>query len=202
MRITNYGGVIMGLLTWILVILGVLAVYGVTIYNALIAMIESVKNNEKQIDIQLDRRYKVFESLINVVKKYMDYEKSTLKDVVALRNQAQTAKSAGDGSARIAAENKISQIAGGINAVFEQYPDLKADKNAMQLQEEIVNTENKLTYAKQAFNDSIERYNAKKKSLFPSVIVGIASSKLDFNFPYWQLDAADIKSKEDYKVDL
>src|SRR5476649_2160300 len=94
-------------------------------YNRLIAQIEAVRNNEKEIDIQLDRRFKVFESLINVVKKYMDYEQTTLKDVVALRNQAQQAKASGDEKTRIEAENKISGIAGKINVVFEQYPQLK-----------------------------------------------------------------------------
>lgn len=188
------------------IVLGIIIVllfgYVVMTYNALIAMIEAVRNNEKQIDIQLDRRYKVFESLINVVKKYMDYEQSTLKQVVGLRTAAENAKSKGDADGRMAAENKISGILGGINAVFEQYPDLKANQNAMQLQEEIVNTENKLAYAKQAFNDSIERYNAKKKSFFVSMIVSWFSSKLDFKFPYWQLSDGDVKSKEDYTVKL
>lgn len=186
----------------ILVILLVLAGYIVSVYNALIGMIEAVKNNEKQIDIQLDRRYKVFESLINVVRKYMDYEKTTLKDVVALRNQAQNAKNTGDDQSRMDAENKISGILGGINLVFEQYPDLKANQNAMQLQEEIVSTENKLAYSKQAYNDSIETYNAKKKSFFPSMVVSWFRSKLDFDFAYWQLSQEQVKSQEDYKVNL
>jgi LemA protein len=185
-----------------LVIIVLLFIYFMVTYNKLIAMIETVKNNEKQIDIQLDRRFKVFESLINVVKKYMDYEKSTLKEVVALRNQAQTAKNNNDPQARMQAENAISKIAGGINLVFEQYPDLKANQNALQLQEEIVNTENKLAYSKQAFNDSIEQYNATKKSLLPSVVVSIAKTKLDQNFTYWQLDEADVKAKEAYTVKL
>lgn len=187
----------------IILILAVLVgAYVVMIYNTLIAMIEAVNNNEKQIDIQLDRRYKVFESLINVVKKYMDYEKSTFKEVVALRNQAVSAKQAGDDKTRMAAENKISGILSGLNVVFEQYPDLKANQNAMQLQEEIVSTENKLAYAKQAFNDSIERYNAKKKSFFPAVVVQFFSSKLDFDFTYWQLSEDKVKAQEDYKVEL
>src|SRR5579871_262574 len=141
----------------LIIILAVLG-YCVLIYNKLIAQIETVRNNQKQIDIQLDRRFKVFESLINVVKKYMDYEQTTLKDVVALRNQAQTAKANGDEAGRIEAENKISTIASNLNVVFERYPDLKANQNCMQLQEEIVNTENKLAYSKQAYNDAIERY--------------------------------------------
>lgn len=185
-----------------LIIVALLLAYFVVTYNKLVAKVEAVKNNEKQIDIQLDRRFKVFESLINTVKKYMDYEQSTLKDVVALRNQAQTAKTSNDPEARMQAENKISAIASGINVVFEQYPDLKANQNALQLQEEIVSTENKLAYAKQAFNDSIEQYNAYKKSLFPSVVVKVSSAKLDVDFKYWQLDSEDVKSKEAYTVHL
>ena len=186
-----------------IVIIIALFAFMIAVYNRLIRMIESVNNNQRQIDIQLDRRYKVFESLIEVVKKYMDYEKSTLKDVVALRNQAQTAKASGDDKARIAAENGISQIASGINLVFEQYPDLKANQNALQLQEEIVSTENKLTYAKQAFNDSIERYNAEKKSFFQSMIVSVFGSKLDKQFEYWNLGGADkVAEKEAYTVKL
>src|SRR4029078_4304982 len=174
----------------ILIILLALVGYIILTYNRLIAQIEAVRNNQKQIDIQLDRRFKVFESLINVVKKYMDYEKTTLKDVVALRNQAQQAQASGNEKERIAAENKISDIASNINVVFEQYPDLKANQNVMQLQEEIVSTENKLAYAKQSYNDSIENYNADKKSFFASMVVGIFKGKLDFDFPYWQLSEA------------
>ncbi|MDR3477084.1 MAG: LemA family protein [Gammaproteobacteria bacterium] len=171
-------------------------------YNTLIAQIEATRNNQKQIDVQLDRRFKVFESLINVVKKYMDYEQTTLKDVVALRSQAQAAKASGDEQGRIAAENKISQIASGINLVFEQYPDLKANQNAMQLQEEIVSTENKLAYAKQSYNDSIEHYNATKKSFFTAMIVAMFRAKLDFDFSYWQLSPEKIAAQEDYTVKL
>lgn len=187
---------------FVIVVLVLLAVLFVSIYNKLIAYIEAVKNNEKQIDIQLDRRYKVFESLINVVRKYMDYEQTTLKDVVALRTQAEAAKASGNTQERIDAENKISGILGGINAVFEQYPDLKANQNAMQLQEEIVSTENKLAYAKQAFNDSIERYNAYKKSLMQSMVVSCFPTKLDFNFVYWQLTNEQVQQQENYTVKL
>lgn len=186
----------------IIVVLVVLFIWMISIYNKLIAQIEAVNNNQKQIDIQLDRRFKVFESLINIVKNYMDYEKSTLKDVVALRNQAQQAAASGDDAARIAAENKISDIASKINLVFEQYPDLKANQNALQLQEEVVNTENKLAYAKQAYNDSIEVYNATKKSFFEAMIVSLFASKLDKNFVYWNLPEAKIAEQENYTVKL
>jgi LemA protein len=197
------GGKIMSTLIVIIVVLVILFGLFVMIYNSLIALIEAVKNNKKQIDIQLDRRYKVFESLINVVKKYMNYEQTTLKDVVALRNKAQKAQGDGDEKTRIAAENGISKIASNLNFVFENYPDLKADKNALQLQEEIVNTENKLTFSKQAYNDSIEKYNATKKSFFQSIVVGMFKGKLDFDFPYWSLPSEeDVKAKEAYKVEL
>jgi len=169
-------------------------------YNKLIRMIEAIRNNERQIDVQLDRRFKVFQSLINTVKEYMDYEKSTLKDIVALRAQATAAKDQGDPQARMAAENAISRIAGNINVVFEQYPQLKANQNALQLQEEIVATENRLAYAKQAYNDSIERYNATKASFFESMVVKVFSSQLDKNFPYWSIDDATRQTQENYTV--
>jgi LemA protein len=186
----------------VLIIVIALGGYVVMTYNILIALIEAIRNNQKQIDIQLDRRFKVFESLINVVKKYMDYEQTTLKDVVALRNQAEQAKVSGNENARMLAENKISEIASNINLVFEQYPDLKANQNCLQLQEEIVSTENKLAYAKQSFNDSIEKYNATKKSFFASMVVGIFKGKLDFDFPYWQLGEDKVKANEEYTVKL
>ncbi len=184
----------------ILVIILVVGFWAIGIFNNLIGLIEAINNNKRQIDIQLDRRYKVFESLIESVKKYMDYEKTTLKEVVALRNQAQAAKAAGNEKARMAAENGISQIASGLNVVFEQYPDLKANQNVIQLQEEIVNTENKLAYSKQAYNDSIERYNAKKKSFFESLVVSFFPNKLDKIFEYWSLPDDQIKAHEDYTV--
>lgn len=186
----------------VLVIVLCIIFWFIGIYNSLIRLIEAVRNNQKQVDIQLDRRFKVFESLINVVKKYMDYEKTTLSDVVALRNKAQAAHDSGDEKTRMEAENGISKIASGINVVFEQYPDLKASQNALQLQEEIVSTENKLAFAKQALNDSIERYNATKKSFPNTVVVSMFSSQLDQEFLYWQLPKEVVEERESYTVKL
>lgn len=183
-----------------LIIVALVAFWIISTYNTMIALIEAINNNKKQIDIQLDRRFKVLESLIESVKKYMDYEQTTLKDVVALRNQAQVAKASGDESARMAAENGISHIASGLNLVFEQYPDLKANQNVLQLQEEIVNTENKLAYSKQAYNDGVERYYAKKKSFLEGMVVSFFSTVLNFDFVYWGLSDDQIKQKEDYTV--
>jgi len=186
-----------------IVIIATLAIAGyiVLTYNKLIALIEAVRNNQKQIDIQLDRRFKVFESLINVLKKYMDYEKSTLSQVTELRTKAQAAHEQGDEKTRIGLEDKISGIAAGINLVFEQYPNLKANENALQLQEEIVNTENKLTFAKQACNDSIEVYNATKKSVFPALVAAVFT-QLNVPFEYWQLSKETVEEKEKYTVQL
>jgi LemA protein len=192
---------------WIIIVIALFIIgYVVATYNTLIAMIEAVRNNQKQIDIQLDRRFKVFESLINVVRKYMDYEQTTLKDVVALRNQALQAKAQGDEKARMVAEDKISQIATNLQPtlqlVVEQYPDLKASGNVQQLQEEIVSTENKLAFAKQAYNSSIEQYNARKKSFFTSMVVASFRRALDITFEYWALSAETIATQEKYTVKL
>ncbi len=184
----------------VLVVVASVLMWVIAIYNKLIALIEAINNNKRQIDIQLDRRFKVFQSLIEAVKKYMDYEQTTLKDVVALRNQAQAAKEGGDEKGRIAAEEGISKIVSGLSVVFERYPDLKASENVMQLQEEIVNTENKLAYAKQAYNDGVERYNAKKKSFFESIVVSLFAARLDKTFEYWGLPEDQIKSHEEYTV--
>ncbi len=192
----------MNTLIILLIIIAVIVVWFISIYNTLIQLIEAVRNNQKQVDIQLDRRFKVFESLINVVKNYMDYEKSTLSQVVSLRNQSIQAEKTGDQKGRIDAENAISRIASNISVVFEQYPNLKANENAMQLQEEIVNTENKLAFSKQALNDSIERYNATKKSFIQSMVVSLSPSKLDVNFEYWQLPQETIQDRENYTVKL
>ncbi|HBC72180.1 MAG TPA: LemA family protein, partial [Coxiellaceae bacterium] len=190
----------MGTLFLFIIAIALVLGWFVMIYNKLIRMIEVVNNNKNQIDVQLDRRYKVYESLIEVVKKYMDYEKTTLKEVVALRSQAQKSLASGDESGRIKAEEAISKIGAGINLVFEQYPDLKADKNALQLQEEIVNTENKLTFSKQSYNDSIEQYAATSKSLLESFVVGVFPNKLLKNFAYWGISDDERKKQEDYKV--
>jgi LemA protein len=192
----------MSMLVVVSIVLVLVIVWTIAVYNKLIRMIEEVNNNKQQIDVQLDRRFKVYESLIEVVKKYMDYEKTTLKDVVALRSQAQKANQAGDEKGRMVAEDAISKLGANINLLFEQYPDLKANQNAMQLQEEIVSTENKLAFSKQAYNDSIEKYNAKRKSFFESVVVGMFGTKLLKDFMYWGISEEQRTKQEEYKVKL
>lgn len=188
-----------------IVILAIVAfvIFAIVTYNTLVAKIEAVENSKRQIDVQLDSRFKIFQGLLSTVRKVMDYEQTVLKEVVQLRSQAQAAKSETDAKgnpkepdykAQFAAEEKISQIAGQMNVVFEQYPQLGALDNVKHLQEEIVSTERKLAFSKQAYNDSIEDYNIARKSFFGSIIVMIDRKKLDHDYAYWQL--SEVKHKE------
>lgn len=174
-------------------------IYTTYSYNRIIGLIEAIRNNQRQIDIQLDRRFKVFESLIEVVKKHMDFESSTLREIVSLRQQS---IQAGNQRSKIAHEEAISTILGNINMVFEQYPTLQSSKHAIELQEEIVSTENKLSFAKQAYNDSIEQYTAYTRS-FPSLlIVKLFAQTLTQQCSYWRLSDAQITTHEAYTVKL
>lgn len=178
-----------------------LLLYVVYTYNKLVTVRESVRNDLKQIDVQLDRRYKVFESLISAVSQYMNYEQTVLKDVVSLRSQAQSAKVNGDTANRVAAENQISKIAAGLNIMVEAYPDLKASNTVSQLMEEIVSTENKLAFAKQAYNDGTERFNAMILRFPVNLLVGLFGSQF-IPFVYWQLSNEDTKAKDEYIAKL
>lgn len=191
-----------------IILLIVIILYIISIYNKIISLIEETKNSKNQISIQLDRRGKVFDSLINTVKKYMDYEKTTLKDIISLRQKVVMLKNNNNSEEDIKeVENNISNLinsgefANSFNLTMEAYPDLKANQNMIQLQEEIVSTENKLSYAKQSFNDSIERYYATKKSFPANIIVNMFSS-LEQKFEYWQLDENTIKVEENKRVEF
>lgn len=186
----------------ILVILSALAAYIALTYHRLLGQIETIRNNEKQIDIQLDRRYKIFESLIHTAKKETNDEVIILKDVIELRAQAEEAKNNNNKKARMQAENQISDIATHLNVVFEQYPVLKTNENCLQLQQEILKTENKLSYARQSYNDSIEYYIASKAFLPTSLIINILRGKLDFDFTCWQLCEQKITEHPAYSVQL
>lgn len=188
--------------TTIIVFIGIFLFWIIITYNKLVRMIEVVNNNEKQIDIQLDRRYKIYESLINVVQKYMDYEATTLKKIVELRSQAEIAKTNGNELERIKQEEAISKIGFNFNAVFEQYPNLKTNESILKLQEEITSTENKLAFAKQCYNDSVEQYTATKNFLFESVLISLFSTKLFRQFNYWGFSSTEKEDKEKYKIDF
>lgn len=154
-------------------------------YRTLTAMIEMIHHNKQQLDTQLERRFATFESLIASIHQFMDYERSTLKDVITLRARAEAALSMQNEKARINAENEISKIATRLPVIFEHYPELKSGKNILQLQEEVANNENKLAYAKEAYNQSAHRFLIKKSSLIERMLIKFFADKLDKTYLVW-----------------
>ena len=162
-----------------LILLGIvvaLVVWAISVYNGLVALRNRFKNAFAQIDVQLKRRYDLIPNLVESVKGYMAHERGTLEAVVQARGSAvsaaQTAAARpGDPGAMRAlsqAEGALGGALGRLLAVFEQYPDLKANQNVLGLQEELTSTENKIAFARQAYNDSVMEYNTKRES-FPQV---------------------------------
>ena len=162
---------------WIvLAVVVVLGIWAIAIYNGLVTLRNRFKNAFSQIDVQLKRRYDLIPNLVESVKGYMAHERGTLEAVVQARGSAvsaaQTAAARpGDPAAMQAlgqAEGALGGALGRLLAVFEQYPDLKANQNVLGLQEELTSTENKIAFARQAYNDSVMEYNTKRES-FPQV---------------------------------
>ena len=161
------------------VVVGVLFVlWAVSAYNGLVALRNRYKNGFSQIDVQLKRRYDLIPNLIEVCKGYMAHEKGTLEAVIQARNQAasagqRAAANPGDPetmNALISAETALTGSLGRMFALAEAYPDLKANQNMLGLQEELTSTENKVSFARQAYNDSVMAYNTKRES-FPTMII-------------------------------
>lgn len=161
----------------LLVIIVAVVVYGIIIYNKLVSGRNETDNAFAQIDVQLTRRHDLIPNLINVAKKYMSHEKETFEAVIAARNSAQTAlKTAKDNSdesnlqALSSAEQHLNTQIGGMYALFENYPDLKANTQMSQLSEELSSTENKVAFARQHFNDMVTSYN-NSIEMFPNVLI-------------------------------
>ena len=162
----------------LLVIVVVVALWAMGIYNGLVTARNAFKNAFAQIDVQLQRRFDLIPNLVEVAKKYMAHERETLEAVIAARSAAQSGLSAakanpGDPAAMAqlaAAQNQLNAGLGRLLAVAEAYPDLKANQNMMQLTEELTSTENKVAFARQAFNDSVMAYN-NRREVFPSSVV-------------------------------
>ena len=165
----------------LLVVLVVLAAWAIGIYNGLITGRNAYKNAFAQIDVQLQRRYDLIPNLVETAKGYMKHERETLEAVIAARGAAMSglkaaAANPGDPTAMQAlagAEGQLTGALGRLLAVAEAYPDLKANQNMMQLSEELTSTENKVAFARQAYNDSVMGYNNKRET-FPSSIVANA----------------------------
>ena len=171
----NIGVIILAGLVGLAVIVG-LWVMG--IYNGLIRKRNAKDNNYSQIGIQLTRKYDLIPNLVKLVKGYMKHERTTLEEVIQARNMAANANAAvsanpSDPAAMkqmVAAEGTLGGVMGRLFALSESYPDLKANQNMMQLTEELTSTENKVTFARQAFNDSVMGYN-NALQVFPANMV-------------------------------
>ena len=168
-------------LTTLLVLLGIAVVVAaliVGIFNKLVTYRNRYKNAFAQIEVQLKRRYDLIPNMIEVAKGYMKHERETLEAVIQARNQAagglqQAAANPGDAAAMqglASAEGALTGTLGRLFALAESYPDLKANQNMMQLSEELRSTENKVAFARQAFNDGVTVYNTYRQS-FPTVMV-------------------------------
>jgi len=152
---------------WIaLIIVGILAIIVIGIYNTLVQKRMAVKNAWSQIDVQLKRRYDLIPNLVETVKGYAAHEKQTLERVVQARQQAIGAQGVRE---QAQAENMLTGALRQLFALSEAYPDLKANQNFMQLQEELTSTENKISFARQYYNNTVERYNAAIQ-VFPAVL--------------------------------
>jgi LemA protein len=162
---------------WIILgILVVLIVSFIAIYNGLVGTRNQVKNAWAQIDVQLKRRYDLIPNLMETVKGYMKHERETMESVTNARNLAQKISDSGV-AARSKAEAELSTALGRLLAVAESYPDLKANQNFLALQEELASTENKISFSRQFYNDSVLSYN-NKIQMFPSnIVAGIGNFK-------------------------
>ena len=183
----------------------VVAVIVIGIYNGLVRLRNRVKNAYAQIDVQLKRRYDLIPNLVETAKGYMKHEKETLEDVISARNQAVSAASAASKDPTAAgaikdlagADGALTGALGRLMVVVEDYPDLKANENMMQVQEELTSTENKVAFSRQAYNDAVLGYN-NKREMFPSNII---AGMFGFKFAQsWELD--DEAARDVPKVDF
>ena len=172
----------MGMGGWIsLGVIVAAGIWAIMVYNGLVVLRNRFKNAYSQIDVQLKRRYDLIPNLVETVKGYMAHERNTLEAVIKARgaavSAAQTAAAApGDPAAMrglAQAEGALGGVLGRLMAVFEQYPDLKANQNVLGLQEELASTENKVAFARQAFNDSVMEYNTKRESFPDNIFAGL-----------------------------
>jgi len=154
----------------------VLLIIFLVLYNGLVRLRNQVKNSWAQIDVQLKRRYDLIPNLMETVKGYMKHERETLEAVTKARNLAQQVSSAGAGE-RAKAEGELSSALSRLLAVVERYPDLKANQNFLALQEELTSTENKISFSRQFYNDSVLRYNNQTQMVPSNIVAGMTGFK-------------------------
>jgi len=179
---------------WIIVILVILIIgYAVITYNGLVSMRNRIENAWAQIDVQLKRRYDLIPNLVETVKGYASHERGTLEAVVQARNMAMSAQGPQE---QAEAENMITGALKSVFALQEAYPDLKANENFLNLQEELTGTEGRIAYARQFYNDTVYRYNTKIQSVPSNVIAN------QFNFDEREYFEVDEASRGNIEVDF
>jgi LemA protein len=186
---------------WIaLIVIAVIVLYLIVIYNGLVALRNRIENAFSQIDVQLQRRYDLIPNLVETAKGYMKHERETLEAVIEARNAAQSAARTAEGNPSDAsairglagAEALLGSAMGKFFALAEAYPDLKANQNMMQLQEELASTENRISFARQAYNDAVMNYNTKRES-FPDMLIAN-------NFGFKEAEMLELEDKEARKA--
>jgi Uncharacterized conserved protein len=184
----------------VLCLLAALIAWGVLIYNGLVAYTNQMRNAFGQIDVQLQRRYDLIPNLVETAKAYMRHERETLEAVIAARNQAvQAAKQVKDARSPETlrtlqgAESALSGLMSRFFALAEAYPDLKANQNMAQLQEEMASTENRIAFARQAYNDAVMHYNIRRE-VFPHSLIAANFGFLPAEL--WQSDDGAVIRKK------
>jgi len=170
----------------------VLAFFVILLYNSLIRLKNQVKNSWAQIDVQLKRRNDLIPNLVETVKGYMKHEKSTLENITKARAAVMDAKGVEDTAQ---ASNMLSDTLKSLFAVTENYPDLKANQNFMQLQEEITGTENKIAYARQHYNDIVMLFNTKIQTFPNNVFAKQLNFKEEKSFVATEAEKKNVKVK-------
>jgi LemA protein len=178
----------------ILVILALLVIWVIAKYNSLITLRNQVNNGWKQIDVQLKRRHDLIPNLVETVKGYMQFEQDTLRQVIEARNAAISAKGVADSAAK---EGELTAALSRLFALVENYPNLKSNENVKQLQEELTSTENKVSFARQFYNDIATKFNIAQQVFPGNIIAGM------FGFKTAELFEVTVPAEREVpKVDL